>query len=316
MTTSENIFEKAWKALVRVEIFSGVSSLRAIIFLLCALVVIILHYEDDYSKNEKYKLCRTNQDLWIAVIENDLVSSFIANDSVWEPNVTNYLVANIKPGEIIVEIGGNIGYYTTLMAKLVSPSGKVYSYEANDEVYNLANLSLKMNDLSDIATIKNVAISDKDGEVNFVIPLQKKYSDFVNIGTAHIAAGEAEDSTSDIKIKKVKTTFLDADLPNLENVDWLRMDIEGSEIMALKGARRIIESSPKLKIVMEWAPRMMKNYGNVSKLIDDMHSYGFRFYNILEHNKLSDQLSKEHLLNVKNLEDVVLLRSDPCETNE
>jgi hypothetical protein len=41
------------------------------------------------------------------------------------------------------------------------------------------------------------------------------------------------------------------DLSHLKNADWLRMDIEGAEILALQGAKTIINSSPKLEIVME-----------------------------------------------------------------
>ncbi|GHU18728.1 hypothetical protein FACS189472_07470 [Alphaproteobacteria bacterium] len=299
------------KRLRKLIVFSGVQPLYAIIFLLCALVAILVLSQHEYKyEGSKYKLCKTNQGLWIATIENDFVSSHIEYTSVWEPHVTDYLVKNVKQSDTIIEIGANIGYYTTLLAKLVSKNGKVYSYEANKEVYDLACLSLKMNDLSDIATIKNVAICDKKGMVDFVcIEPDVNSGGAVNIGMSHILAEKR--LLHGAKIMAVEAVSLDEDLPNLENVDWLRMDIEGSEILALQGAKRIINSSPNLTIVMEWAPNAMKKYGNVSKLIDDMHGYGFKFYQISGPNAFKQELSKEYLLGIKGLEDLVLTRTTP-----
>jgi FkbM family methyltransferase len=259
------------------------------------------------STSSKYHLCKTNQNIWLAVIENDLVSNCIECNSVWEQQVTDYLISNVKPSETIIEIGANVGYYTTLLAKLVGAGGRIYSYEANKDVYDLANLSLKMNELSKIVTIKNIAISDRKGVVEFsYLEPSAEANDIVNIGGGHISTENS--ICSGEKVKRVKAISLDEDLNDIKNVDWLRMDIEGSEILALKGAKRIIKSSPNLKIVMEWAPRMLKNYGNVSELIDEMHKYGFRFYKIPKHNVFGLPLSKEYLLGVGNLEDLVLIR--------
>ncbi|MDR0968117.1 MAG: FkbM family methyltransferase [Holosporaceae bacterium] len=291
------------------QIFSGKHPLYAIIFLLCAFILLVLPNNRDY-KESLYKLCKTNQNLWIAVIRNEYISLHIEKNSVWEPHVTNYLVKNVKPSETVIEIGANIGYYTTLLSKLVGSKGKVYSYEANKKVYDLACLSLKMNDLYNIVTIKNIVISDRKGTVDFVSYEPSLDADIVNIGGSHILTDYGiYDLLYDKTIKTIKTTSLDEDLPNLKSVDWLRMDIEGSEILALKGARRIINSSPNLKIVMEWFPNIMKKYGDVQKLIKDLRGYGFKFYKISDCDAdLKRDLSDDYLLNIVGLEDLVLIR--------
>jgi FkbM family methyltransferase len=244
---------------------------------------------------------------WIALIENDLISEKIKETGVWEPDVTNYLVKNIKPNETVIELGANIGYYTIMMAKLVSPGGRIYAYEANNEVYDLALLSLKMNDLLNIVNMKNIGILDKTGEaiLHYTQPDNCSPSK-TNIGRAHIVSTKRRNKG--YLVKKIKVTSLDEDLPNLKNVDWLRMDIEGSELPAIYGAKRIIESSPNLKIVMEWAPYMLQNFGSVSDLIDLLHNYGFTFYTLKNNGDLGDIMSKAKLLKSKHT-DLVLIRN-------
>jgi hypothetical protein len=59
---------------------------------------------------------------------------------------------------------------------------------------------------------------------------------------------------------------------------------------------------------MEWAPGMLKNFGNVSDFIDLMHNYGFRFYEIKGNGDLGKEKSKAELL-VDKLVNLVLIRN-------
>lgn len=282
--------------LKEVIIFSSKNSVCLVALLLS--IYIFIQELNSFQKTSYIYLKKTNQNLVMALIPKDCVSDSIRENSVWEKNETNYLVANVKPGDVVVECGANIGYYTVLLAKLVSTTGKVFSYEANNEVMDLANISLKINDLSDIVVLKNLCVSDKYGEVDFSI--NRDFSKFlgisfgsINRGVSHISLNSKEKN-----IKKVRTVTLDQDLSHLDQIDWLRMDIEGSEILALKGAKRLIESSPNLKIVTEWVPSALKKYGNLSKLIDYLFNNGFKAY-LLKEDGISDRnLSKEELLTI------------------
>ena len=202
-------------------------------------------------------------------------------------------------------MGANIGYFTTLLAKLVGKNGKVYSYEANKEVCDLA-FFLTNEWVSDIAYVKNCAVSNKNGFIDF--SYQKIHGGKRNdISLSHLKfAGDKTWTTAQVPCVRI-----DDDLPDLTNVDWLRMDIEGAEILALSGAKKIIESSPNLKIITEWDVNMMSHYRDVSKLIDDLHAAGFKFFRLpTMHYKLGQELTKHELLTsffvnvliIKNLE--------------
>lgn len=276
--------------------------LYMISFLLCICVGFIIYCEYFIPKGP-YILCRTNNDIWLAGIRNDFVSEQIGLNSCWEEDITDFFVKNVRPSETIIEIGANIGYYTTLLSKLVGKNGHIFSYEANDEVYKMAKLSLEFNKLEENVTLKNVAVADLNGSVEFVSESANGVKVApINIGEGHIKRGFTFSTT-----KKVQCVTLDSDLPEMKNVDWLRMDIEGSEILALRGARRIIENSPKLKIIMEWNTSMMEQYGDVGKLVDQMHGYGFKFFKIPA-GKSASPITKEELLSSSELQNVFLTR--------
>ena len=298
------------KSLKEIKIFSGINTVCLIGILLCMIII----EQEPKCDNKDITLKQTIHGLFLALIPNDFVSEYIKCNSIWEPNVTNYLISNVKPGDIVVECGANIGYYTTLLSKLVTKTGKVYAYDANSEVLQLADLSLKMNGLSDQVILKNSCVSDKYGTTKFKFMTLDPYKfiGLCNVGTSHILANNEEKSYclfSSYTVRDVNTVTLDSDLQDVKQIDWLRMDIEGAEILAIQGAKRLIDSSPNIKIIMEWSPRMMKRYGNVEELIDYLFKDGFSANYIKSDGSLGKQVTKEELLNI-DLIDIVFMRNN------
>ena len=296
-------YSKFRDKLTKITIFSNKDSVCVIAILLC-FFIFILNYERTIIQRDEIYLKKTNNNIILALIPNDSISDMIKEYSVWEEHVTNFFVSHVQPGEIVVELGANIGYYSTLLAKLVTKTGKVYAYEADSDVIKLADLSLKINKLSDIVELKSLCVSNHKGITEFVCKKPSSDHSFTSdIGGAHIKRKDSEG-----EIRKVPTVSLDEDLPNLSHVDWMKIDIEGSEILAIQGAKRLIESSPNLKIVMEWAPNMLKEYGNLENLIDYLFESGFSAYDILIDGSLGKKLTKEDLINTREIYDILLKR--------
>ena len=243
-----------------------------------------------------YLLTKTKDNLWMAVIHNDFISTRILQTGMWEPATTHFFTKNIKAGERIIELGVNIGYYATLFGKLTGRTGQVIGYEANKIVYDLAQLSVRMNELSDTVTLYNAAVSNKSGYVNFTYDMPINEGPSINAGTAHIVSEGMRNKDNYIQVKAVT---LDEDLPDISDVDWLLLDIEGSELMALQGAKHIIQRSPTIKIIMEWNAGYLRSFSDIEQFIDDYLNDGFSFYYLS--NKVSaEPLSKESLMKLGN----------------
>ena len=258
----------------------------------------IKHNEQPQQLLTPYLLTKTKDNLWIVVINNELISIRILKNGIWEPETTSFFKKFVKPGEKILELGVNIGYFVTLLAKLTGPTGIVIGYEANKIVYDLARLSVKMNDMDSYVSLHNVAVSNHSGYVNFTydIPTNKALS--INAGTAHIVTDGMKNKPNYIE---VKTITLDEDLPDLDEVDWLLIDIEGAELLALQGARRIIQSSPNIKIIMEWNERYLSSFSNVGAFLDEYMNAGFSFYKMSSSGVMSEPLTKAFLSTAGNL---------------
>jgi FkbM family methyltransferase len=174
----------------------------------------------------------------IAVFPKDPgISRELALYKVHEPLATKLLMGILKPGMNAVDIGGNIGYYAMLEARLVGPQGKVIAIEPMpDNSEQLCN-NVKNNGYENI-DIHKMAIGDQDGSaVMYISPRSNWHS----LHPPPTAKGEM----------KVPVSTLDSlVMPyNLPSVDLVRMDLEGYEIVVIEGMKRTLEKyCPRLLV--------------------------------------------------------------------
>lgn len=288
-------------------------SLYTMFFAVCVCFFLIClkgPLKPDLNTESPFLLSCTNDGMWVAGVQCDAISEIIRKQGHWESNVIDYLKKTVTPSDMIVEVGANLGYYTALFAKLIGKEGNghIYAYEANKEVYDLANLTLKMNDLSDKVTLTNIAISDKVGIIDFVrTPIKKGRRTSVSaiISGARIGTKPAWGE----ELIRVHSTNLDTDLPWLSGVNILRLSAQGAEILILNGAKNLIEASPNLKILLKWNVSELNRYGDAQQLVKKMHSHGFRFFPIVRNGELGPELAENQLISYEiKPQDVVLIR--------
>lgn len=188
--------------------------------------------------------------------DDNCVCKMIRTCGWWERHNTRALLPLIHKGDVVVEVGANYGWYTILMAEAVGKMGKVYSYEANPDVFAPLQETLKLNaDLKNIVA-KNIAISDHAYTGYLVYGLE-------NIGSGFILTPEQLPETfksDDNRIRPIEVTTLDQELPNI-TANFLRMDIEGAEYFALKGGKELIARSRALILAIEWGEEHLKRIG-------------------------------------------------------
>lgn len=144
-----------------------------------------------------------------------------------EGDVEEFIFSNLKEGDIFIDCGASVGYYTISASKLVGKSGKVVSFEANPLSYEILEENVSLNDCDNVILI-NRAVYDKGG---LELGLDFKEGFY----------GEGK-IVSEGKIKVISTT-IDDTLKSLsiDKVKILKLDIEGSEYKALLGARNTLK---------------------------------------------------------------------------
>jgi len=188
----------------------------------------------------------------------------------------------LKPDDTFFDIGANIGEFTLFVAKRV-PLGNVYSFEPAEELFDRLSSNVVRNDFANVHLFQ-YALSDKEGETELYEPTTRFSDGSINAGL-HSLYGNENDSTSE----SVSVTTLDdfVDHQGLEGIDLIKMDIEGSELRALRGgARTLRRFSPKLIIEVNASTCRRAGYEQQDILIY-LRTFGYRFQRIDPRGKLS-----------------------------
>jgi len=196
----------------------------------------------------------------------------------------------LKKGNIVIDIGANIGTITITSAIQIGNRGTVYSVEAHPKIFEYLEGNVKQNDLTNVQLF-NYAVGNKTGSVFF--------SNLASDGQNKII--DADKGT------RVSLTKIDDLNIKESNIDLLKIDVEGYEKFAFLGSDNILKNT--LCVFFEAVPRHYQNYGYAfTEIYDILNSYNFKLFRFLEGKKISlitsDYIPQdEDLLAIKNLND-------------
>ncbi|AJZ75115.2 hypothetical protein SU86_000475 [Candidatus Nitrosotenuis cloacae] len=169
---------------------------------------------------------------------------------------TKVIRQHVKKDMIVADLGANLGFYTMLSASLVGSKGKVYAFEPFLHNANLITASAELNQFSNVIVV-NSAVADTNGETTLF--LSPYYSSEHSLFDFHYTTG----AKSTHETTKIKMTTLDEYLENTKNekLDFIKMDIEGSEGNAIKGMTKALTINENITLLTEFWPNALKNAG-------------------------------------------------------
>lgn len=128
----------------------------------------------------------------------------------------------VAPGMVVYDVGANVGFYTLAAARIVGPSGHVFAFEPEARNVGLLRRHVALNQLRNV-TIVQAAVGEREGLVGF--------------------AGEREQGrVTDQGDFLVPALSLDGFIASGRPApDFVKMDVEGAEAMALAGAARLLQ---------------------------------------------------------------------------
>lgn len=149
-----------------------------------------------------------------------------------EPTILRYIRMTLCDGDVFVDAGANIGFYTVAGSRLVGNKGAVVAIEMIPETFERLSAHVRLNACSNVRLV-NAAISDRSGEtVTAFLPGRGRH------GKASIVSLDAE---SEGQMISVKTQTLDDILAGYSKVRLMKMDLEGAEMLAIGGATNILD---------------------------------------------------------------------------
>lgn len=193
----------------------------------------------------------------------------LAVDGIYEPMETRLVQDYVEPDQAVVDIGANIGYYTLIFARIVSPSGRVFAFEPDIDNFNLLHKNIEVNKYENVVLIQK-AVSNHTGE-------SKLYLDrFSNLDH------RLYKSSNDDKGVSIRTVRLDDYFNQMDiQIDFIKIDIQGAEGLALEGMMTILERNQNIKILAEFWPFGLEKAGTTpSSFLEFLNDLGFIFHDV------------------------------------
>jgi FkbM family methyltransferase len=168
-------------------------------------------------------------DLWIT----DLVAAAWYGHECHDLRETSWCLAHIREGMKIADCGAHHGCLTVVFSKAVGPTGRVGAWEAVPQNAAVIEKNLTLNRCTN-AIVRPFALGDERKRM----PLP---SDDISGNTVFARDGQEADKTKMIEVEFVR---LDDEIPKDIRVDFIKIDVEGSDLQMMRGAQRILSQRP------------------------------------------------------------------------
>ncbi|MCS4434556.1 FkbM family methyltransferase [Aquiflexum sp. XJ19-10] len=208
----------------------------------------------------------------------------------YEKGLLRILDKLVKPGNIVVDAGANIGLISIFCALRAGQNGLVLSFEPHPETYPILKKNIAVNGISQIDAY-NKALGSTSGTAKIYSNLQ------INRGAASMVEFQEDSPSFDVEV-----VSLDSVLKQhlISNLDLLKIDVEGFEMEVLKGAKGILSGNNGPFLVIECSnTRSNFNY-SLEELFDFLNrNYCYHIY------KLSNSKEKiSRLVSVQSWKDL------------
>jgi FkbM family methyltransferase len=210
------------------------------------------------------------------------VSAGCLNNS-WEPSESQYLISRLRAGDVMLDIGANVGWFSLLAISHIGRTGLVHAFEPRPEIAAMLRRTIADNSLREQVSVWEFALSDCGGEVTLQWERDTDNPGHTFLASAATACREELDST------RANAVVLDELLPDLAP-DLIKIDVEGAEPKALAGATNAIRRR-RPAILSELYPEQLQSVCGVtsSEYIRQLESLGYACY-LLENGRPTRRL--------------------------
>lgn len=240
---------------------------------------------------------RTRRGLKLKFKTEDVVGRHIYKNGDYESHISDFVSKKItfEVGDIAIDVGANIGWYSLLFSRIMPKGSVVYAFEPDPLNYDLLVNNISLNKTDNIVPV-NCALSDKK-EIKKLYRYSSK-----NLGRHSLLD---INSTDYVEVQtNVMDDFLSEKRVDFSRIKLVKIDIEGYEYFALRGAQKVLGHVKYL--ISEFVPGHMKKGGVEPELLIDLLSNAGLNPNIIVAGKLVS-VTKQELLQ-KDACDIIWIR--------
>ncbi|MCB1689501.1 MAG: FkbM family methyltransferase [Halioglobus sp.] len=189
--------------------------------------------------------------LYVHGEQDKFVSRRIREEGIWEPYETELMLDLLRPGDVFVDVGANIGYFSVLAASVVGEEGAVFAFEPDPDNFRLLQANAVLNSQQHCITSVPAALSDTTGKGRLFLATD-------NLGDHQVYEGEEARPSVPIALYQ-GSEFLKS---RLQRLDLLKVDTQGSEFHVIAGLMTLLLSlQHKPRIIIELTPYSLREAG-------------------------------------------------------
>lgn len=186
-------------------------------------------------------------------VSGDVIANAIKSGKVFEQEIVDVAKRFIVPGTTVLDVGSNFGQMAVEFSRLAGPEGSVHCFEANDFVFEILVRNLELNGATRAIPHRCAVWSESGKELLFPDPDFERFASYGSYGL-------------DLKAKQGKQVITQAidDLNISGKVSFIKVDIQGSDLFAMQGAKRLILRD-KPVLIFEFEAQFQKEFGTSFK---------------------------------------------------
>lgn len=222
-----------------------------------------------HTGNLSYYKTKTGNYYLPADAHQDVIANAMKNDQVFDVEIYDIAKKYVKPGTAVLDVGSNFGQMAVMLSKLVGENGTVHAFDADDFVFKILEKNAKEN-ASNIVTHFGAVHNVSNETLYFPVQDFERYGTYGSYGIDYVHG----------KGRPVKTLMID-DIRFEQPVSFMKVDVQGGDLFAMKGAVKTIEKY-KMPIIFEYeyAFEEEQNF-NFQQYVDFVKSINYKFERVI-----------------------------------
>ncbi|MFT3883490.1 MAG: FkbM family methyltransferase [Gemmatales bacterium] len=201
--------------------------------------------------------------MWVR--PNDPIGRAIFYDGQWETAVIGHFAKELRAGDVVLDVGANIGQFAVVAGAKVGPTGKVFAVEAGSAAFGILSKNIEENGFTHV---KHLHLAAWDSETT--LHLGGVREDMLGWGKVQ---QEASTQTEAIPARRLDTVLAEL---GCTRVDVIKIDIEGAELKAMQGMEGLFKQNPPRIVYCEVANNHDSYGGTAQDLVRFFTDRGYR----------------------------------------
>jgi FkbM family methyltransferase len=213
-----------------------------------------------------------------------------------EMNEVSVMQRFVRSGDVVFDIGANIGLHSILLSHLVGERGSLHAFEPNTEL--VPALTRTLSDLGN-ATLHTIALSDKDDESTLFVPPDDSMASLKDWTADNALGGEGEPRLVTCQQRRMDDLVREGILPQ---PDFIKCDVEGAELLVFQGGQETLEREDAPLILFEVNKDASQGFGygvsSAKDFLAELKSPRYEFFKVQAGGELTRLEAANSFMNV------------------